>query len=114
MLIDHDLNVVAWNSKCRELLHLTEELFETAIHMSTIFRSNAQRGDYGPGDPEQYVETGLARRRLMEAHVFERTRPDVAILEVQDCNPKFAEIFGWDSPAELVGQPRSVFWLSDG
>jgi PAS domain S-box-containing protein len=159
MLIDHDLNVVAWNSKFRELLQLPDELFETPPHMSTLFRYNAQRGDYGPGDPEQHVETGLARCRLMEAHVFERTRPDGIILEVrgtplpnggfvsiftditqrkqaemqylvtlenasvgilltrdrnvQHCNPKFAEIFGWDSPAELVGQSGSVFWLSD-
>jgi PAS domain S-box-containing protein len=159
-LIDQDLNFVVWNKKLKELLEFPDELFEpTPPHMSTLFRFNANRGDYGPGDPEQQVEAGLARCRLMQAHVFERTRPDGTVLEVrgtpvpnggfvsiytditqrkqaesqyratlenasvgimftsdrkvQHCNPKFAEIFGWNSPEDLVGQPGSVFWLSE-
>jgi len=32
--------------------------------------------------------------------------------KVLHCNPRFAEIFGWSSAAELVGQPGSVFWPS--
>ena len=32
--------------------------------------------------------------------------------KVLHCNPKFAEIYGWDSPDELIGQPGSVFWLT--
>ena len=29
------------------------------------------------------------------------------------CNPKFAEIFGWDSPEDLAGLAGSVVWRSD-
>lgn len=32
--------------------------------------------------------------------------------KVLHCNPKFAEIYGWDSPEELIGQSGSVFWLT--
>lgn len=160
MLIDHDMNVVAWNKKFRELLQFPDELFDQGSpHMSTLFRYNADRGDYGPGDAEQQVQERLERCRLMEAHEFERTRPDGIVLEVRGtplpnggfvtiftditrrkqaemqylatlenasvgilftrdrkvyhCNPKFAEIFGWDSPEDLAGQPGSVFWVSD-
>jgi PAS domain S-box-containing protein len=31
---------------------------------------------------------------------------------VQHCNPKFSEIYGWPH-GELVGQPGSVFYLSE-
>ncbi|MBI2306500.1 MAG: PAS domain S-box protein [Rhodocyclales bacterium] len=33
---------------------------------------------------------------------------------VLHCNPKSAELFGWPSPAEMLGLPGRAFWLSDG
>jgi PAS domain S-box-containing protein len=33
--------------------------------------------------------------------------------KVQHCNSRLAEIFAWNSPEDLIGQPGSVFWISD-
>jgi len=159
-LVDHNLDLVAWNKMFRQIFDFPDSLFEPhAPNMYTLFRFNADRGDYGPGDPEELAQALLARCKLMQAHIFERTTPNDIVLEVrglplpnggfvsiytditqrkqaeiqyratlenasvgiiftkdrkvQHCNPKAAEMFGWDSPADLTGQPGTVFWVSD-
>ena len=44
---------------------------------------NAQRGDYGPGLPEVLAEQVMERARSMQAHVYERTRPNGTVLEIR-------------------------------
>lgn len=158
-LIDKDLNLIAWNKEFQRLLEFPDGLFASRVpNMADFFRFNAQRGDYGPGDPEELTRIRIENCRLMQAHVFERIRPDGTILEirgtplpnggfvtiytditerkrseinyratlenasvgivftkasrVEHCNPCAAEIFGWDSPEDLIGQSGAVFWVS--
>ncbi len=54
-LIDKDLNLVAWNREFLRLLQFPDALFASKPNMYTLFRYNAERGDYGPGDPEELV-----------------------------------------------------------
>ncbi|MFO0204535.1 MAG: PAS-domain containing protein, partial [Betaproteobacteria bacterium] len=47
-----------------------------------LIRLNAERGDYGPGDPEEQVKVRVAQARRFEAHHFMRERSDGTILEI--------------------------------
>ena len=83
-LMDKDLRLVAWNTQIKGLLDFPDELFAPdAPDLARLLRYNAQRGEYGPGDPEDLVEAGLERARKMLPHVFERTRPDGTVLEIR-------------------------------
>ena len=49
---DSDLNLVVCNAQFRTLLELPDELFASGLPtLEMIFRANAERGEYGPGDP---------------------------------------------------------------
>lgn len=81
---DRELNMVMCNRKFRELLDFPDALFERglpSLHELAIF--NAERGEYGPGDPQALAAAVVERARRREAHVFERTRPDGRILEIR-------------------------------
>ncbi|MCM2309606.1 MAG: PAS-domain containing protein [Sulfuritalea sp.] len=83
-LMDKDLRFVAWNSQIKRLLDFPDELFAPEPpDLTRLLRYNAQRGEYGPGDPEELVRAGLERARRMLPHVFERTRPDGTVLEIR-------------------------------
>jgi diguanylate cyclase (GGDEF)-like protein len=83
-LFDQDLNMVVCNQRQRALLDYPDELFANGYpSMETLFRFNAERGEYGPGDIEMHVARRLALVRQREAHVYERTRPNGTIVEVR-------------------------------
>jgi diguanylate cyclase (GGDEF)-like protein len=83
-LFGPDLEMIACNSKLRALLDFPDELFAHGLpSFATLLRYNANRGDYGPGDPEKIVAAGIERSLRMEPHVFERTRPNGMVLEVR-------------------------------
>lgn len=83
-LMDKDLRFVAWNAQIKRLLDFPDELFEPdAPDLMKLLRYNAQRGEYGPGDPEELAKAGRERARQRLPHVFERTRPDGTVLEIR-------------------------------
>jgi len=84
-LMDRDLRFVAWNSEIKELLNFPDELFDpdNPPHLSEVALFNAQRGEYGPGDPEEQARALVERAGKMLPHVFERTRPDGTVLEIR-------------------------------
>ena len=75
-VFDEHLRLRVWNRGFLEVLDLSEEIVKEGCHFSDLVRVPAQRGEYGPGDPEAHVQrlTGLAEK--FEAHSFERTRPN--------------------------------------
>ncbi|MCX9156451.1 PAS domain S-box protein [Niveibacterium sp. 24ML] len=82
-LIDSNLDVVACNERFKALLGFPPELFANGMPtLEQIFRFNAQRGEYGPGDVEELVSSRIALTRKMAAHRFERTRADGTVLEI--------------------------------
>jgi diguanylate cyclase (GGDEF)-like protein len=84
LLFDRDLNLVLCNDRQRQLLEYPEELFAQGNPtLERMFRFNAQRGEYGPGDPEAHVSTRMELVARRAAHVFERTRPNGTILEIR-------------------------------
>ncbi|RWD23685.1 MAG: diguanylate cyclase [Mesorhizobium sp.] len=83
-LFDQDLNMVICNQRQRTLLDYPDELFANGYpSMEMLFRFNAERGEYGPGEVELHVARRLALVRQREAHVYERTRPNGTVVEVR-------------------------------
>lgn len=82
-LFDVDLRLAAHNEKFKHLMGLPDSLFEKPdVHFEDFIRYNVQRGDYGPGDPEQQVAAIVARARNFQPHRIERVRPNGIALEI--------------------------------
>ncbi|HRP96204.1 MAG TPA: PAS-domain containing protein [Rhodocyclaceae bacterium] len=81
---DRDLNMVMCNRQFRELLDFPDTLFEDGLpSLQQLAIFNAERGEYGAGDPQVLATAVVERARRREAHVFERARPDGRILEIR-------------------------------
>ena len=83
-VFDSQLRLIASNRQFAQLLELPEHLFQSEpVRFEDLIRFNAQRGDYGPGDPEQHVQQVVARARQFVPHRLERTTSQGATLEVR-------------------------------
>ena len=82
-LIDRDLRFVAWNKTFLRLLDFPPEMAFVGAPFESFIRYNAERADYGPGDPQGYVEERMRAARAFASHEIERTRPDGTVLLVR-------------------------------
>jgi signal transduction histidine kinase/CheY-like chemotaxis protein len=83
-LFDNNFEMIASNYKLRELLEFPDSLFENGQpSLRTLLVYNAQRGEYGPGEPEEIADRLQERAKKMEAHVFERRRPNGKVVEIR-------------------------------
>jgi diguanylate cyclase (GGDEF)-like protein/PAS domain S-box-containing protein len=83
-VFDRDLRIVLINDKQRQLLEYPDELFEHGLPtLEQLYRFNAIRGEYGPGDVEEQVHSRLELIRKGEAQIFERRRPNGTFLEIR-------------------------------
>ena len=83
-LFDSELQMVLCNEQQRRLLDYPDELFANGFpSLEQLFRFNASRGEYGPGNNEEHVERRMALVRERRSHVYERTRPNGTIVEVR-------------------------------
>jgi diguanylate cyclase (GGDEF)-like protein/PAS domain S-box-containing protein len=83
-LFDKNLRLLLRNQEFGKLLDLPEDLLNTeGAGLEHIFRFNAHRGEYGPGDPESIVHALLTRARHPVAHHFQRTRPNGQTLDIR-------------------------------
>jgi PAS domain-containing protein len=84
MLFDKDLNLVLCNEQQKALLQYPDALFaEGNPALEQIFRFNAIRGEYGPGDVEAHVQKRMNLAREGRARVVERTRPNGTMLQIR-------------------------------
>jgi diguanylate cyclase (GGDEF)-like protein len=82
--LDSDFRVVFCNEKARRLLDLPDGLFAGGPpSIENVFRFNALRGEYGPGDAEEQVAQGMALVRERQLHVLVRERPNGTVLDVR-------------------------------
>ncbi len=82
-LIDKDLKVVEYNDELKRVLNFPDSLFASGppqLHDLLLF--NAQRGEYGPGDPQVIAAELVERARHPRSHSFERVRPDGKVIHV--------------------------------
>ena len=83
-LFDKNLKMVLINDQLKEMLDYPKELFVNGMpSMEDLFRSNAQRGEYGGGDVEEQVSHRMELVRLREPHIYDRQRPNGVVLEVR-------------------------------
>ncbi len=83
-LFDSNLQMIACNEQFKRLLDFPAAMFDgTLPTMYDLAIFNARRGDYGPGDPEALAQQVVERARGMQPHVYERTRPTGAVLEIR-------------------------------
>ncbi len=71
-VIDQNLGLLLWNRRFYEILGFPQQMVVRGAQFDDFIRFNALRGDYGPGDPEQQVQTIVARARQFLPHCFER------------------------------------------
>jgi signal transduction histidine kinase/ActR/RegA family two-component response regulator/HPt (histidine-containing phosphotransfer) domain-containing protein len=71
---DRDLRLVAWNRRFEELLDTPAGMCRVGLPYARVVRLLAERGDFGPGDPEAQIAARLAR-----AHDIERQHHTLAL-----------------------------------
>ena len=78
-----DLTLKAANKEFYALLDLPENELPVGSRYEDIIRFNAERGDYGDGDPDELVRERVELAKTFVKHQFERTRPDGTGLEIR-------------------------------
>ncbi len=82
-IFDADLQLVAINRLLVDWLAFPLTLFEHGMpSLEQLTRFNAERGEYGPGDPEALTNERMNLARLGERHRFRRQRPGGRTLEI--------------------------------
>ncbi len=81
-IFDRDLRLVAWNRHFIELLQFPESLAFTGAAFESFIRHNAEKGEYGPGNPQEQILRRVEDARRFVPHTFERIRPDGTIIRV--------------------------------
>ena len=81
-VFDRDLKLVSSNSKFCELLEFPPTFGKPGTTMEEMFLFNADRGEYGEGNPEEQVRQRIALAQKFEPHSFDRTRPDGVVIHV--------------------------------
>ncbi|HSA81877.1 MAG TPA: PAS-domain containing protein [Geminicoccaceae bacterium] len=81
-MFDRELRLTVFNRRFMELLDFPPELFKPGNPLEAMFRFNAERGEFGPGDVEEQVQARIELALRFEPHHFERVRPDGTVLAV--------------------------------
>jgi len=74
-VVDKDLKLILWNQRLHEILDIPQRLLFRNAAFDDLIRLNAERGDYGPGDPDEQVRAIVERARQFLPHRFERQLP---------------------------------------
>ena len=83
-LFDDRFQMVLCNERQKEMLDYPPELMAGGYpSLEDLFRFNAMRGEYGPGDVEMHVRRRMELAQRREPHCYDRTRPNGTILEVR-------------------------------
>lgn len=73
---DANLKLVAWNRRFLSLLDVPERFARKGTDFADLIRYMAERGEYGPGDPQAQVAERVATARRWERRKVERRRLD--------------------------------------
>lgn len=74
-VIDKDLRLILWNRQFHEILDLPQSMVFPHARFEDFIRFNAQRGFFGPGDPDEQVRIAVAGVSEFMPHRFERRLP---------------------------------------
>ncbi|WP_456269739.1 PAS-domain containing protein [Kushneria sp. AK178] len=82
MVVDHKLRIVVWNQRYLELFRFPDHLIHVGEPIERIFLYNAEKGEYGPGDPQEHVRLLMDNIRSGHAHHYQRYRQDDSVLDI--------------------------------
>ena len=82
-VVDSELRVVAWNRRYLELYRYPPGFVRVGRPVEDLLRYNAERGELGPGDPEEAIARRLEHLRRRTPYSFERQRADGTVLEIR-------------------------------
>jgi PAS domain-containing protein len=82
-VFDRDLKFITSNKTFRTLRGYPAELCRPGTEIIELYRFNAKRGDYGPGDVEAHAKSRLDRVRKRQPHELEYELASGRILNIQ-------------------------------
>lgn len=82
-IFDRNLKLVASNEPFATLRGYPAELLQPGMDIIELYRFNAERGDYGPGDAEAQAMSRMERVRERYAHELEYALADGRILNIR-------------------------------
>ncbi|MFN3439910.1 MAG: PAS-domain containing protein [Acidovorax sp.] len=83
VIIDADLNLVAWNSRYVQLFRFPADLMRVGQPIADLLRHNARRGLLGPGPVDEAIERRLSHLRSGLPHLHESAKGDGTVLEIR-------------------------------
>jgi Na+/proline symporter/signal transduction histidine kinase len=81
-VVDADMKLVAWNHRYLEMFDYPSQLVYVGCPVADLIRWNAQRGEFGDGDPELQVAKRLAHMRAGTAYTFKRERRNGQVFSI--------------------------------
>ena len=81
-VVDADMNLVAWNHRYLELFDYPDDMVFIGRPVADLILWNAQRGEFGFGDPEEQVAKRLAHMRAGTAYTFQRKRRNGQVFSI--------------------------------
>ena len=84
-VFDEQLRLKCWNHKFLEVLDLPPAGVYPDVAFEDLIRYPAERGEFGPGDPEAYVQQRRKGALRFEPHRLERTRPTGRTHLIEGC-----------------------------
>jgi histidine kinase len=83
VIIDAQLNLVAWNSRYLELFRYPPELVRVGAPIEALLRYNAKRGLLGKAPLEEAIQRRLDHLRSGKPHLHESEKGDGTVLEIR-------------------------------
>ena len=81
-VFDHHLRLAAWNQRYIDLHRFPAGLIRENTHYSEVLRHNAERNEYGPGDPDKVVSAKLDAALVNLPRSVERQLSDGRVIDV--------------------------------
>jgi signal transduction histidine kinase len=82
-VFDGDLKLSIWNARYQSLFGFPDALMKVGTPLAALLRFNAERGEYGAGDPGVEVAKRIARALNRQSFQMDHVRPDGTVLEVR-------------------------------
>jgi Na+/proline symporter/signal transduction histidine kinase len=82
-VFDKDAHLICWNRQFGDLLQLPNEMVRIGVDLAEILRFNAERGAFGPGDPDALVGERLPRYAADLQPFLERFPDRGLVIEVR-------------------------------
>ena len=83
VIIDADLNLVAWNSRYVQLFRYPQHLMRVGQPIENLLRYNARRGLLGTAPMEEAIQRRLEHLRSGKPHLHESAKDDGTVLEIR-------------------------------